>query len=218
MTLRRLLHSLVADSSARAEFVSDPDSVLADAGLAGLGDELIGTALIHQADATSIDELEALAPLLDRFVPIPGVVRVVDAAIPEDDVDAERLLDDLVADTADDAISDDIDDHITITTDDPSTTDGHLDGLTGDGRLQGGVGTQLDAGFGTGAVPITVSTPLSPTDPGATIEPSPGFDRPDFGVDRADQPAIRLGENADVLEESRTDHHDHHDDDFDVSD
>lgn len=68
MNLRQLLHSLVADEAARSELARDPSAVLERAGFEGIGDDLLGTALIHYADRADPAEFDHLDELLTRFV------------------------------------------------------------------------------------------------------------------------------------------------------
>lgn len=137
MTLRRLLRSLASDGDARAEFIGDPAAVLTPAGF-DLNDDLIGTALVHHADTAPLDEINALSPLLDRFVPLDDGDRTIaddhthdpagapPAPTADPESDPGRLLDDL----------------------DPRT------------EWHGNAPVDVDApdhDFGTGAVPVTIS-------------------------------------------------------------
>lgn len=177
MTLRRLLSSLAADDAARDELMSDPGAVLARAGFEGLGDELLGTALVHHVDTAPVDELDALVPLLERFAPIPGLARATtpdpDASVaPEPSVDADGHIDigiDIGADPG--RLVDGLDDDASVDRAAGST------GSTVDAAPTAEIGVDpdgvADAAFGTGAIPIISSDTPPPADLSTPVEVPP---------------------------------------------
>lgn len=181
MTLRRLLHSLAADESARAEVISDPGAVLARAGFDAIDDDLLGTALVHHADTAPVDELDALVPLLERFAPVDGVVREIDTAPdtpyePSGEVDPTSGIDEFAARAEADPTRS-IDEDALQVVDDAGSTSSWPDAL-GD--------TAADA-FGTGAVPIIQPDGAAPPAGAPSTHDSPSSDGPD---DLVDEPRI----------------------------
>lgn len=178
MTLRQLLHSLATDEAARTEFLSDPTSALARSGFDGLGEELLGTALVHHTETAPVEQLDGLVPLLDRFAPLPDHPRSTQEILgPEDhlvaDVDPGVLFDDLGPVDPDPAptATEPTDDEAPPTTS-PSGPSGHAPGDLPDDPSHGD--------FGTGAVPViaTDSPPPGPTTP--ELEPEWSADAAEF--------------------------------------
>lgn len=191
MTLRRLLHSLVADDAARAEMSADPAGVLARAGFEGLDEQLLGTALVHHVDAAPIEEAEALVPLLERFAPLPDHPRGTpdhadpDEVDPEDEEADHELASDIASDVDPGLLFDDLrpdgpalDEAAIHRSDDAPTP-------TDESDQPGG-----DPAFGTGAVPVIepgtprpagMTAPVDdpqPVEPPGIVDPPPVVDPP----------------------------------------
>ena len=71
VTIRDTIDGLLANGSDQASFFADRASYLDEHDLGDIPSELIDTAFVHYADTTSLENADALAPVVTRVGPVP---------------------------------------------------------------------------------------------------------------------------------------------------
>lgn len=71
VTIRDTIDGLMATPSEQETFKNDRSAFLDEHDLSEVPEELIDTAFVHYADTTSIENADALAPLVTRVGPVP---------------------------------------------------------------------------------------------------------------------------------------------------
>ncbi|MFT7599394.1 MAG: hypothetical protein ACI8TP_002325 [Acidimicrobiales bacterium] len=71
MTIRETIDGLMTDPSEQAAFQGDRAAYMAEHDLGDVPETLIDTAFVHFADTTSIENADALAPVVTRVGPVP---------------------------------------------------------------------------------------------------------------------------------------------------